>query len=641
MDEKPIPQHSLVLYKKRPARVLQSGEQVLIELTDGNRVKVRPKDITLLHPGPLDSLEGFSTEASADEQAAELAWQLLVESGESLSLAELAELAFGSYSPRSAWQVWTWLDNGLYFSGTPLAIRARSAQQVQAERAARQALQAAREAQARFLQRAARGQVSLPEDAPFLREIEEFALGKRKDSPLLRQLGRSERTENAHSLLLEWGVWPATLNPYPIRLGLPLHPPEAELPPLQEEERLDLSALEAFAIDEADNQDPDDALSLIACRLDEAGNFQGGALWVHVADAAALIPPDHPADEQARQRAATLYLPEGAVPMLPPPAVACLGLGLQEVSPSLSFKIELDANAQIVKAEVHPAWVRVQRLSYQEVEERLDDEPFRSLYRLAQEYQLRRTAAGAYLLDLPEVMVRVVNGQVAIRPLARLRSRDLVREAMIMAGEAAAHICLHNRLPAPFVTQEPFPSEVALPNLPLLSLAQRYALRRLLKRSQVSTVPRFHAGIGLAAYCRATSPLRRYLDLVLHQQLRAWLRGQSPLDEQALIERLGHSEALVGVIAQAETLSRRHWTLVYLLQHPQWEGEGVIVETSGRRATLLIPDLALEATLQLPREMPLDSCLRLRVNAVNLPELEAYFTVLGECRQREGGEPAL
>jgi exoribonuclease-2 len=211
-----------------------------------------------------------------------------------------------------------------------------------------------------------------------------------------------------------------------------------------------------------------------------------------------------------------------------------------------------------------------------------------------------------------------------------LRSRDLVREAMLMAGEAAAQFAIQHSLPFPFVTQEAS-STLAMKesqttqDLPD-SLAQRFALRRMLKRSQVSSLPGRHAGVGLEAYCRATSPLRRYLDLVAHQQLRLWLTGQTILNEQALLERLGAAEAITGTIAQAEMLSRRHWTLVHLGRHPEWRGEGVLVEKNGLRGYVLIPELALEAHLTLREDLPLDSALKLRARGINLAELEVNFT---------------
>ena len=97
-----------------------------------------------------------------------------------------------------------------------------------------------------------------------------------------------------------------------------------------------------------------------------------------------------------------------------------------------------------------------------------------------------------------------------------------------------------------------------------------YALRRSLRPRQYRSLPGPHGGLGLEAYAQVTSPLRRYLDLVTHQQLRILLRGGEPLDAQGIIERVGAAEAAAAGVRRAERLSREHWTLVYLQQHPQW-----------------------------------------------------------------------
>jgi exoribonuclease II len=133
--------------------------------------------------------------------------------------------------------------------------------------------------------------------------------------------------------------------------------------------------------------------------------------------------------------------------------------------------------------------------------------------------------------------------------------------------------------------------------------------------------------LGLPAYAQVTSPLRRYLDLVAHQQLRAWLSGQPLLDEQALFERIGAVEAASGALRQAETLTERHWTLVYLLQHPGWRGEGVLVEKRGATGTILIPELALEARIHLNGDPGLDARFNLAVARIQLPSLDVTFQI--------------
>jgi exoribonuclease-2 len=600
---------SLVLYKSRPARVSHVGDKLEIEVEGGEVAKVRPKDVTLLHPGPLRSLGDLLRPPSGDVQTA---WEMLA--GTQTTLPELAELIYGTYTPATAWAAWHLIVDGLYFRGGPDEVIVRTPADVAHAQAARDAEAAEKRAWRAFLERLRAGQIA-PEDGRYLREVEALALKESARSRVLRELGREESPENAHALLLELGYWDETVNPYPRRLGLTTSPPDMELPPLRDEVRADLTYLPAFAIDDEGSETPDDAVSL-----------EGSRLWVHVADVGALVRPDDAADLEARARAASLHLPESVVPMLPASATQRLGLGIAEVSPALSFGMDLGPEGQILGLEIVPAWVRVTRLTYEVAETRLDEEPFQSLYRLAQTYQARRRANGAVLLDFPEVRIWVQGGRVNLRPLPPLRSRMLVQEAMITAGEAVANFAQEHDISLPYSTQEA--SDLGQPvSAELSSLSQMAAVRRTLKRSQYRTLPAPHAAMGLAAYAQATSPLRRYPDLVVHQQMRAYLRGERTLEHEAVLERIGAVEAVTGSVRQAEQLSDRHWTLVYLRQQPGWHGQGVVIEQRGASSRVLIPDLGLEVTLRLPASTSLDSTLPLVLSGVNLPQLEAYFRV--------------
>jgi len=308
--------------------------------------------------------------------------------------------------------------------------------------------------------------------------------------------------------------------------------------------------------------------------------------------------------------------------MLPAEATRQLGLGLSEVSPALSFGLDLSDEGRLVDVEVVPSWVRVTRITYAEVSERLDEEPFKTMYHLAQLSEERRMEEEAISIELPEVKIIVQDGQVSIEPLQPLPSRMLVSEAMVLAGEAVARFALERGLPFPFTTQSP-PDTFERPT----TLAEMFAVRKTLKRSQQTSIPAPHAGLGLEVYARATSPLRRYLDLVVHQQLRAFLRGDNTLDEEEVMERVGAAEAVTGGARQAERLARRHWTLVYLLQHPNWRGTGVLVDKRGTRGTVLIPELSLEVQLPIQETMLLDANVPLILIGVNLAELEAHFRI--------------
>ena len=606
---------SLVLYKTRPARVVDvSSKRLQIKLGTGEILRVRPKDVLVLHPGPLAGLQALQPR----EGEIQAAWELFA--GQATTLAELAELAYGEYTPATAWAAWQHVADGLYFEGTPQEVVARTAAEVTQEQAGRQARAAEEQAWTEFLELLRTGQLGDGEGqthperyADFLREVEDLAYGRTDKSRVLREVGRAETPENAHALLLQLGVWSPTVNPYPARLGVTTSPPEVALPELPREARQDLTHLPAFAIDDEGNQEPDDALSL-----------EGDRLWVHIADVAALVSPGSALDLEARDRGAALYLPEGTVPMIPFEAIDRLGLGLTEISPALSFGLDLTANGEIAALEIVPSWVRVTRLTYGEAESRLVEEPLSSLYRRAQVYQARRQSAGAIRLEFPEVDISVEGEQIIIRPILPLRSRDLVTEAMLMTGEAVARYALQHGIPVPFTAQDPPRSEERPTDL-----SGMFALRRAMQPSQYSTIPGPHAGLGMQVYTQATSPLRRYLDLVAHQQLRAHITGEGLLDNTQIIERVGATEAVSGNVRRAERLSRQHWTLVYLLQHPGWSGEGIVVERRGQRTTALIPQLDLDAHLRVRRDLPLNSTVPVAVRQVDLPRLAAHFRIAG------------
>jgi len=596
---------SLVLYKLRPARVKRAGEKLDIEIEGGEIQKVRPKDVALLHPGPIASLNDLRPLRGEVDTA----WEMLA--GTTTTLPELAELAFGAYTPVSAWAAWQLVADGLCFRGSPQDVAVATPEEVAGRRAARAAEAAEKRAWSAFAGRVHEGRFE-EGDATYLKDVEGLALGQSTRSRVLHELGRQETAESAHALLLALGHWSPTFNPYPRRLKLPTTPSRLALPDLPDEPRRDLTHLLAFAIDDASTETPDDALSL-----------DGSRLWVHVADGAAVVVPGSPLDLEARARGATLHLPEGAVPMLPPEATPMLGLGLGPVSPALSFGLDI-ADGQVAGCEIIPSWVRVTRLTYEEVDAKLAEEPFRALFAIAQGYEAVRLANGAVDIDLPEVDVKVIGDEIDFLPVLPLDSRKLVENAMVMTGEAVARYGLARGIPLPFATQEASEAHER-PR----TWSEMFALRRTLKRGQYRSVPAPHAALGLDAYTQATSPLRRYLDLVVHQQLRAYLRGERLLSAEEILERVGAVEAVIGDVRQAERLSERHWTLLYLQRHVGWRGEGSLVEKRGLGGTLIIPELGLETQVHLAADPPLDSKVRLVLSRVDLPLLDARFRAEG------------
>ncbi len=601
--------NALVLYKSGPARITAITDKIEIQLPNSKGKRVRDKDILLLHPGPIRSLTELEQPIEGE---VEEAWELLGD--ESTTLDDLSELIFGEITPHTIWASWKIVADDLYFHGRPEDIRSYPAEHIETVRNERESKARAAEEKAAFLERLKSGAL-IPDDHAQLSDVEMVALKRSGVSRILRDLGREQRPENGHHLLLETGYWDENHNPHPHRMGLETTPPQGEVPDLPDEERVDLTHLTAWAIDDEGNRDPDDAISL-----------DGENIWVHVADVAALVKPDSELDLEARTRGANLYIPEGTLTMLPPKATELLGLGLQERSPALSFSFILTENGEVDNVEVVTSWVKVTRTTYGEVDKQIEEPPFASLYEKALQYQRRRISQGAIRLDLPEVKIRVVENEIIITPLPRLRSRDLVTEFMLMAGEAAARFSQNNNIPFPYSTQPPPEPDENGESWPLPeSPSEMFGFRRRFQRSQLKSIPGPHSGLGMEQYSQVTSPLRRYLDLVAHQQLRAWIQKRPILDSDELTERVGAAEAVIGNVRRAERFSNRHWTMVWLQRNPEWRGEGVLVHTMKQRGTFLIPELALECKVRLKEPTELNCSVQLKLSEVDLPELTAYF----------------
>ncbi|ADV66236.1 RNB domain-containing ribonuclease [Deinococcus maricopensis] len=445
-------------------------------------------------------------------------------------------------------------------------------------------------------------------------DLELIARGKQQKSRTLRERGLPETPEAAHALLLQLGLWTTHHNPHPERGGVQLTPPQHDLPDLPDEARTDLTHLTALAIDDDGNQDPDDALSL------ETLPDGTRRLWVHVADVAALIPPDSPADLEARARGATLYLPEGTVPMLPPAVVERLGLGLQDTSPALSISIDFEGHWEPTVVDVVATTVRVTRLTYRDAQARLDagDPLLVDLAALAGAHRTYREDGGAVTITLPEVKVTAQDGDVHITPLPPLTARTIVQECMMLAGWAAAVWADDQEVPLPYAAQDAPHRDVRGD-----TLAAHWARRKTLARTRFQTAPAAHRGMGLDLYAQATSPMRRYLDLVVHQQLRAVLRGDEPLAGRDIAARTAEANMSADAVRAAERASRRHWTLKHLANHPERVWDAVIVERRGPQAVALIPDLALDTTLHSAH--PVGTPLRLQLVQADLPNLQARF----------------
>jgi exoribonuclease-2 len=377
--------------------------------------------------------------------------------------------------------------------------------------------------------------------------------------------------------------------------------------------REDLSSLSIFTIDGPMTRDYDDAISIRPVESDvEVG--------IHIADAAAFVSPDTPVDLEALERINSLYLPDTKVPMLPTMLsedVCSLRQGKKRLATSLL--VRFDENDQLQDYRFALSRIRVQRqLTYSEANKLVTvEEELGRLYRLCIRLRRRRIKQGALLLPLPELRVWVnSNNEIKIATLDRETPAQLVvSELMILANGLAAETLAAKSVPAIYRSQRK-PQEIVIGE-GTDDLYLNYLQRRYLSRAELSIDPKPHSGLGMAAYTNWTSPIRRYMDLVILRQLKSVLRGKPPVYTPEVLDPI-ISRITIG---QSRTLQikkewTRYWVLKYL-ERQQIKFVDALVLNQGRRTyNLLIPEYLLEASMPLEEGRGLNPGDHFRVEVV-------------------------
>jgi exoribonuclease-2 len=583
--------------------------------------KVREKDIIVLIPkeGSLENLLSFTDEKLPLK--IQEAWELLCSdeqtSSSEISFSDLLELIDSSYSANETWAVFSALCSSFEFSLNEDNFKAGNIgftprTQVQIDELKTKANEKENAASIRqeFINRLKQHKLDLPSDSKYMGDIEALALGKTDKSKTLQEAGITQTPERAHKLLLDTGYWEITRNPYPVRWGLSMQSASEGLVQPPEEERVKVPGI-AYAIDNEWSKDPDDAIA-----------YDGEYLWVHIADPASTVMPDDSIDKVARARGATLYIPEGASRMLSEDSLADYALGLNEISRALSFKIKLDDNAAIVSCDVLKTIVDVKCLTYEKADEIQNSPELAPLYEIAKKNIEKRHNSGSVDINLPEVHITVDNQKkVSIEQISHPKASEVVREMMLLAGEGAAHFAFQNQIPFPYVSQEAPDLPASIPE----GLAGQFRLVKAMHRRSVGVTPSIHSGLGIGMYSQVTSPLRRYSDLIAHQQLRAFLDGRELIDKDTMLERISAGDESAIASKKAERKSNMHWTLVYLTQNPDWEAEAVCIEQMKNQCRFMIPSLAQQTILNVSKPIELNETIRVKVAKIDIPTLEIVY----------------
>jgi exoribonuclease-2 len=408
----------------------------------------------------------------------------------------------------------------------------------------------------------------------------------------------------ARQILVKLGIWDEDENLDLLRFGIPTAFSDEDMLESERlsrvefgtENREDLRHLSVFTVDGPLTRDFDDALSI----EEKDDTFHVG---IHIADVAGLIPPDSKVDEEAFHRGSSIYLPRRQIPMLPP-TLSQETLSLKEGCDrwAISLLCTLDREGNLLDFRFSPSLIRVgKRYVYDEVnEQHIREDHFQQLLHLSRIFRQKRIEAGALLLTLPEVVIEVdQHGAISVQKIDQeTPSRMMVAEFMILHNRLAARFAGDHGIPVLFRSQEK-PSE-RLSSDGLDYVYYVFKQRRKLNPLSIVTDPKPHSGLGVDAYTQASSPIRRYFDLLVQRQLRSFLLKGTPCYRCEDLEQ--KRMALESTLRHVDRMTRnrtRYWIYKYLLQQAGAQFSAFILDVMKSKCRILLPDLLLVAEMKI------------------------------------------
>ncbi len=377
--------------------------------------------------------------------------------------------------------------------------------------------------------------------------------------------------------------------------------------------RRDFRNIPTFTIDPADARDFDDALSL---RQLDNGHWEVG---VHIADVTHYVREGSLVEEEAKQRATSIYLVDRVVPMLP----ERLSNHICSLNPSedkLTYSAVFEMND---KSEVISEWFgrtiinSDRRFSYNEAQQVIDTEDgdmkeqVLLLHKLAQQLRTKRFATGAFAFEKIEVKFDLdeAGKPLGIKFREMGTANQLVEEFMLLANKCVAEYVgkklrgktfvyrIHDK-PDPekisnfahFITRFGYKliedDKTSLPKAmnKLLhsvtgkkeqNIIETLALRSMAK-AVYSTDNIGHYGLSFKHYTHFTSPIRRYPDMMVHRLLSVYLDEENPGSKEKFQKLCDHSSKMERLAAEAERASVKYKQVEYMSDKTGKEFEGVI-----------------------------------------------------------------
>ncbi len=546
-------------------------------------------------------------------------WEVLHPEQEWIDLETMTELAFTgeltghhrSAVVRAFFHDRTYFkfDNDKYFPYTLEQVEKIRLQQAEAER-----IQKLIQAGGDWIKAAARGKTEPPPEEHEARDryveiLKSLFLFEKESSHYEVGKGMLERAgiemgEPLFELLVDLGVWDPDENIDLHRLEVPTRFPDGVLDATaslvagpsgwsREDSRRDLTHLDLVTIDGQATLDFDDAISIEPLE-------DHLMLGVHIADVGHFIRRDEGIDREAISRASSIYMPDQKIPMLPPNlAEGLCSLKAGEQRPAISVLIRLSKGGEILDFEVVPSVIQVKhQLTYYDVN--LVAEENRKillLHEIAKRFRQMRLSEGAVQITLPEINIWI-NGDgelVVSRTNRESPGRMLVAEVMIMANWLMAKFLSEKGIPAIFRSQ-PNPRE-RLYSENGGSLFQNWMQRKLLSRFVLGHGPERHAGLGLNAYVTATSPIRKYFDLVTQRQIRSAFGLETPYTADEIDQAIISLEQPMSTVMQMQNRRKRYWLLKYLEGKVGEREQAIVLQRRKGHYLVLIPEYLIECAL--------------------------------------------
>lgn len=435
-----------------------------------------------------------------------------------------------------------------------------------------------------------------------------------------------EHNTEIHAILAEYGLpyeFPAEVEHYANSLDTRIHPKEVS-------KRRDMRDTLTFTIDPKDAKDFDDALSFKEL---DGGDYEIG---IHIADVSHYLKEDSVLEEEAFDRATSVYLVDRVVPMLPEILSnnAC-SLRPHEDKYTFSAVFIMDDQARVKdqwfgrtvthsnerfayeeaqhvietgRGEI-PADVSIRGKAYQ-----VGGEIVNAIYtmdRLAKRMRKLRMQHGAISFDKVEVKFELdkENNPVGVFFKESKDANKLIEEFMLLANRKVAEFIGKQQPKKTFVYRvhdEPdedklialngivkrFGHQLNFKNKKSLNhslnqlledvkgrkeqnLVDTLAIRSMSKASY-TTDNIGHYGLAFDYYTHFTSPIRRYPDVMVHRLLHQYLNGAKSAPEDPYEEKCKHSSEMEALAAQAERDSIKYMQIKFMQDHQDQEFTGVI-----------------------------------------------------------------